>query len=101
MRFVLAVIFASWLVLPAFASEEVPEQQTVTAIEPQAEQRVEPIEAPPEQHVEAVEAGSEQEVSGGHKSVARRSAETAGKVALGILAAGVSLGVMVAELLLI
>lgn len=101
MRFVLAVVLTLWLVLPAFASGEVPAEQTVTVIEPQAEQRIEVIEPPGEQHVEAVDAEGEQQVSSAHKSVARRSAETAGKVVLAVLAAGVSIGVMVAELLLI
>jgi hypothetical protein len=98
-RFVLAVVLALWLVLPAFASGEVPEQQTVTAVEPPGEQRVEPVGPAGEQHVEAVDASGEQQVSSGHKNIAARGAETAGKVVLVVVAGVVSLGVMAAELL--
>ena len=85
---------------PAFAAGEAPEQ-TVTAIEPQGEQRVEPVPPPPEQEVAALDPQSEQQVTSGQKGGVRRGFETAGKVALGVLAAGVSVGVMLAELILL
>ena len=66
------------LAVPAFAAGEAPEQ-TVTAIEPQGEQQV----------------------TSGQRGAVRRGFETAGKVALGVLAAGVSVGVMLAELILL
>ena len=89
------------LAVPAFAADEAPEQQTVTAIEPQGEQRVEPVPPPAEQQVAALDPQGEQQVIGGQKGPVRRGFEKAGKVALGVLAAGVSVGVMLAELLFI
>jgi len=99
-RFVLALAVALCLAVPAFTAGEAPEQ-TVTAIEPQGEQRVEPVPPPPEQEVVALDPQSEQQVTSGQKSGVRRGFETAGKVALGVLAAGVSVGVMLAELILL
>jgi len=93
-----AVAVALRLAVPAFAAGEAPEQ-TVTAIEPQGEQRVEPVPPPPEQEVAALDPQSEQQVTSGQP--VRRGFETAGKVALGVLAAGVSVGVMLAELILL
>ncbi len=84
--------------MPAFAAGEAPEQ-TVTAIEPQGEQRVEPVTPPAEQTVAALDAQSEQQVTSGQKSAVRSGFETAAKVALGVLAAGVSVGVMLAEVI--
>ncbi len=104
MRFALALVLALGLSVPALAAGEVPEQQTVTAIDPQGEQRVEPVASQGEQHVELIDAQGEQQVSGGqggHKGSVQRGFETAGKVALGVVAAGVSVGVMLAELLLL
>jgi len=97
-RFVLALALAR--AVPAFAADEAPEQ-TVTAIEPQGEQRVEPVPPPAEQAVAALDAQSEQQVTSEQKSGVRHGFETAGKVALGVLAAGVSVGVMLAELILL
>jgi len=99
-RFVLALAVALRLAVPAFAAGEAPEQ-TVTAIEPQGEQRVEPVPPPPEQEVAALDPQSEQQVTSGQRGAVRRGFETAGKVALGVLAAGVSVGVMLAELILL
>ena len=99
-RFVLALAVALCLAVPAFTAGEAPEQ-TVTAIEPQGEQRVEPVPPPPEQEVAALDPQSEQQVTSGQRGAVRRGFETAGKVALGVLAAGVSVGVMLAELILL
>jgi len=99
-RFVLALALALRLAVPAFAAGEAPEQ-TVTAIEPQGEQRVEPVPPPPEQEVTALDPQSEQQVMNGQTGTVRRGFEKAGKVALGVLAAGVSVGVMLAELILL
>jgi len=99
-RFVLALAVALRLAVPASAAGEAPEQ-TVTAIEPQGEQRVEPVTPPAEQVVAALDAQSEQQVTSEQKSGVRHGFETAGKVALGVLAAGISVGVMLAELILL
>jgi hypothetical protein len=100
-RFALALALALGLSVPALAAGEIPEQQTVTAIDPQGEQRVEPVAPQGEQHVELIDPQGEQQVSGGHKGSVQRGFETAGKVVLGVVAAGVSVGVMLAELLLL
>ena len=100
MRFVLAVAVALRLAVPAFAAGEAPEQ-TVTAIEPPGEQRVEPVTPPAEQAVVALDSQNEQQVSSGQTAAVKRGFETAGKVALAVLAAGVSVGVMLAELIFI
>jgi hypothetical protein len=99
-RFVLALALALCLAAPAFAAGEVPEQP-VTVIEPQGEQRVEPVTPPAEQRVVTLDAQDDQQVTAEEKGPVRRGFETAGKVALGVVAAGVSVGVMVAELLLL
>jgi hypothetical protein len=100
-RCALALVLALGLSATALAAGELHEEQTVTAVEPQGEQRVEPIAQPDEQRVQLVDAQGEQDVSAGHKGPMRRGVETAGKVVLGVLAAGVSVGVMLAEVLLL
>src|SRR5204862_1354890 len=99
-RFVLALAVALRLAVPAFAAGEAPEQ-TVTAIEPQGEQRVEPVPPPPEQEVAALDPPGEQQVTSGQKGGVRRGFGTAGEAARGGRAAGVSVGVMLAELILL
>ena len=77
-----------------------------------AEQRVEPLAPPIEQRVEAVGAGDhesdvqaveiigEQDIGAQEPpSGPQKAASTAGKVVLGVAAAGISLGFMVASLL--
>ena len=88
------------LSLPVLSATEVPEQ-TVTPIPTDTEQRVEPLTASEEQHVEALDADGMQRVSGGTTGPVRRGINQVTKVAVGVLAAGVSLGVMVASLLLL
>jgi len=99
-RLLLALALALCLAVPAFAAGDVPEQ-TVTVIEPQAEQRVEPVVASGEQPVTMLGAEGEQQVmTGEEKGPVRRGFETAGKVVLGVFAAGTSLAIMVAAFLL-
>lgn len=92
----LAVVL--FLAVRSLASEPVAEQ-SVTPVTPSAEQRVEPISGAGEQHVETVDARGVQEVTGGNKGPVRRGAETAGKVLLGVTAAGVSIAFTVASLM--
>jgi hypothetical protein len=75
--------------------------QTVTAIEQVPEQRVEGIAPQGEQRVENLTAEqAEQTVNGtAPKSGAQRAASTAGKIALGVMAAVVSIATMAASLL--
>jgi hypothetical protein len=84
--------------VPVGATGE-PAEQTVVPITPSVEQRVEPIAPPAEQHVEQLDGDGVQHVSGEQKTVFRRSAEGAAKVVVGVVAAGVSIGAMVASLL--
>ena len=86
---------------PVHAAGEVPEQQTVTPITPPREQRVEPVNPNGEQRVEALDTDASQGVSNGTKSPARRVADKGAKAVVGVFAAAVSVGVMVASLLLI
>jgi adenine/guanine phosphoribosyltransferase-like PRPP-binding protein len=86
------------LALPVLATSE-PTEQTVTPITPQAEQRVEPVTPPGEQHVEMLDADGVQHVTSGTKNPVRRTADRAVKVVVGVVAAGVSIGAMVASLL--
>ena len=88
------------LALPVRAANEVREQ-TVTPLVPQQEQRVEPLVPEGEQRVEALDAEGIQQVTQGTKGPVRRGAETAAKVVLGVLAAGVAIGAMVASLMLL
>ena len=98
--FALVVALSMLPAVGASGAGEVPEQR-VTPIPPRAEQRVEPVGRGGEQRVEALDAKGVQAVVGGHKSPARRGAEAAGKVVLGVVAGVVSIGVMLASLLLL
>ena len=102
-----------WAILPAvraallplvlllgLAGAAVPAEQTVTPLPPVTEQRVEPIDAGSEQHVEQIDPEQAQRISTAEKSPVRRGVETAGKVALGVVALGISLGFTFASLLL-
>ena len=76
-------------------------EQTVTPVAPGVEQRVEPVETGDVQRVEPLDPGEAQRVSGEEsKGPVRRGLATAGKVVVGIVALGVSLGFTVASLLL-
>lgn len=94
----LALAFLVRIALPALASSD-PVEQTVTPIAPRGEQRVEPVTPPAEQRVEALDAAGAQQVTGASKSPAASAANGVAKVVLGVVAAGVSIGVMVASLL--
>ena len=82
------------------AGAAVPAEQTVTPLPPATEQRVEPVDAGSEQHVEQIDPAEAQRISTREKGSVRRGVETAGKVVLGVVALGVSLGFTVASLLL-
>lgn len=82
------------------AANEVSEQ-TITPITPPVQQRVEGVTPPGEQHVEALDAKGMQEITHGSKGPVQRGAEAVGKVVIGVLAAGIAIGVTVASLLLI
>ena len=78
---------------------EAPEQ-SVTPIVPDVEQRVEPVETGDVQRVEPLDPDQMQRISAESNGPVRRGLVTAGKVAVGIVALGVSLGFTVATLLL-
>jgi hypothetical protein len=74
-------------------------EQTIVPLTPGTEQRVEAITPPGEQRVEQLDEAGVQHVTGADKSPVRRGAEGVGKVVVGVVAAGVSIGAMVASLL--
>ena len=78
---------------------EAPEQ-TVTPIAPAVEQRVEPLDTADVQRVEPLDADQLQRISGESNGPVSRGLATAGKVVIGVLALGVSLGFTAASLLL-
>ena len=84
--------------VPVGATGE-PAEQTVVPLTPGVEQRVEPITPPAEQHVEQLGGDGVQQVSSESKGPFRRGAEGVAKVVVGVVAAGVSIGAMVASLL--
>ena len=88
------------VLLLGLAGAAVPAEQTVTPLPPATEQRVESIDAGSEQHVEQIDPEQAQRISTAEKSPVRRGVETAGKVALGVVALGISLGFTFASLLL-
>ncbi len=94
-----ALVLLARIALPAAAADVVP-QQTVTPVTPGNEQRIEQLAPAGEQRVETLTAEQLQQVSGAEKGPIRRGVETAGKVVLGVVALGVSLGFTVASLLL-
>ncbi len=99
-RFVpLALAVALAGVLSARAAEQV-----VTPITPPAEQRVVPIEPAGAQRVEPVSAAEVQRIREGTtppESAGARMASTAGKILLGVFAAGMSIGLAVVSILFI
>jgi len=84
--------------VPVGATGE-PAEQTVVPLDSGVEQRVEPVTPPAEQHVEQLAGDGVQSVSQENKSVVRRGAEGVAKVVVGVVAAGVSVGAMIASLL--
>ena len=101
--FVAVALLAGALTWPVMAaSASAPAEQAVVPIEQVPEQRVEGIAQPGEQRVEDLTAEqAEQAVNGTTpRSGAQRAASTAGKIALGIVAAVVAVGSMAASLLL-
>ena len=77
------------VLLLGLAGAAVPAEQTVTPLPPVSEQ-----------HVEQIDPEQAQRISTAEKSPVRRGVETAGKVALGVVALGISLGFTFASLLL-
>jgi hypothetical protein len=95
------VVLGCRLAGPAFADGEVP-AQTVIPLTPQAEQRVEPLAPVEEQRVETLDQQDEQRVlSPDNPGPIRRGFGAVGKAALVVVAAGLSIAVMAASLLLI
>ena len=94
-----ALVLVLQLPLAASAATQVPEQ-TITPIPSATEQRVEPVTGPDEQRVEVIDPNNLQHVSeppGPAGPVKHVLAQT-GKVAFGVLAAGVSIGAMIVPL---
>lgn len=101
MRWVLALaVLGLGLVLPAVAANEAT-VQSVTPLTPGVEQRVEPLNPEAEQQVQMVGGEGTQQVAEGTTGPGGRVVQGVVKVVVGVLAAGVSLGVMVASLLFI
>lgn len=98
--FVAVALLAGALAWPVTVSASA--EQAVTPIEQVPEQRVQAIGGQGEQRVDDLTAEqAEQAVNGTTpKSGAQRAASTAGKIALGVVAAVVSIGTMAASLLL-
>ena len=94
----LTLVFVLRVAVPVLATGEPPEQ-TVVPITPGAEQRVEALDPAGEQRVEQLGGDGLQHVTGASKGPVRRGAERVGKVVVGVVAAGVSIGAMVASLL--
>ena len=99
-RLFVSLVLVVALTMGAFAADEVGEQ-TVTPITPPAEQRIEGVTSGNEQRVQPVGVEGMQGVSYGSKGPVRRGAEAAGKVVIGVLAAGIAIGATVASLLFI
>ena len=93
-------LFALGLRLAAMvAADEAPEQR-VTPLTPQAEQRVEDITPSGTQRVQMLDPKEVQDVTASTPpGAARKAASTVGKVALTVVALGVSLGMTAASLL--
>jgi hypothetical protein len=86
--------------MPALAASDAPEQ-TVTALPGDVEQRVDPLTPGEEQHVQVLDGDGMQHVVGSDAGPVRRGLGRVTKFAVGVLAAGVSLGVLAASLLLL
>ena len=97
----IAAVLALVLIPLAGLADNPPSEQTITAIPADTEQRIEVLTPPGEQHVEALDADSTQRISEGTTGPVGRGFKGVTKVVVGVLAAGVSLGVMAASLLLI
>ena len=92
------VVLAVTLGQPVGAAPDTSEQQ-VKPITP-TEQQVEALHPEAEQQVQALDAAGAQAIMGNAtKSPARRTADTAAKVVVGVFAAVVAVGVTVASLL--
>ena len=91
-------MLALGLALPVFASDSPPEE-TVTVIEPHGEQRIEAISPSGEQHVQAIDPDEAQRISDGTQGVFRRGVDATAKVAVGVMAAVISVGATIAALL--
>ncbi|TMA60850.1 MAG: hypothetical protein E6J75_00245 [Deltaproteobacteria bacterium] len=78
---------------------EAPEQ-SVTPIVPDIEQRVEAVDTGDVQHVERLDPDQMQRIAAESNAPVRRGLATAGKVVLGVIALGLSLGFTVASILL-
>jgi hypothetical protein len=98
-RLLLAGLVLAGLAVAVPAAD--PPEQAVTPLAPASEQRVDAVVAGgPQQDVEKLDAQGLQDIAGtSHTSPAKRAATTVGKVALGVVALGVSLGFTVASLL--
>ena len=98
----IAVVLALVLQVPlAGLAANQPAEQTITALPADTEQRIEALTPPGEQHVEALDPDSMQRIGEGTTSPVGRGFRSVAKVVVGVLAAGVSVGVMLASLLLL
>ena len=94
----LSLVLVLGLALGAVAAA--PPEQTVTPVVPGVEQRVEPVQTGDVQHVEQLDPAQMQRISAQSNSPVRRGLANAAKVAVGVVALGVSLGFTLATLLL-
>jgi hypothetical protein len=99
-RAVSRLVLAAGTAWAIAAAGETP-RQTVVPLDPGVEQRVEPMAPPGQQRVEAVNPEGAQEVTEGAAERPRTVRDTAAKVLIGVLAASVAVGTMIASLLLL
>jgi hypothetical protein len=101
-RFLALVLLVAGLAMVVPSGADVITEQTVTAITPAHEQQVVAIAPPQEQQVQALATDGTQIVGPNVlPTEADRAASAAGKVALGVASAALSLGVTAAMLLFI
>jgi len=84
---------------PSSRAAEERGEQAVTPIPNAAEQRVEGLTPSAEQRVEVFDARALEQVAGDTHGPVRSAADKATKLLVGVLAAGLSLGAMAAQLL--
>ena len=100
MRLALLVLAVA-LVVPALAADE-PSEQTLKPLAPQVEQQIVPIAPAEEQRVEAINSEDVQHIDAKTApSAFDEHVSTVGKVAVGILAFGISIAATMAALLFI
>ena len=96
---VAVLVLACGLALPAGAETGAAPEQVITAVTPEREQRIEAVTPSGEQRVEAVDPDEAQRVAEGTKDPGNRGLRTAGRIAVGVMAAVLSVAAMAASLL--